>query len=77
TMHHRLSIVIHHIAADGWAMIPLHRDITRTYAERGRGDATETDRPDTAIDYRDYLRWQAENLSDHGELAEWWRRELD
>ncbi|MDJ0007864.1 amino acid adenylation domain-containing protein [Gordonia alkanivorans] len=77
TMHHRLSIVIHHIAADGWSMIPLHRDITRTYAELGRGDATETDRPDTAIDYLDYLRWQAENLADHGELAEWWRRELD
>ncbi|MDJ0025637.1 amino acid adenylation domain-containing protein [Gordonia alkanivorans] len=76
-MHHRLSIVIHHIAADGWSMIPLHRDITRTYAELSRGDATGTDRPDTAIDYLDYLRWQAENLADHGELAEWWRRELD
>ncbi|MDH3045950.1 non-ribosomal peptide synthetase [Gordonia alkanivorans] len=77
-MHHRLSIVIHHIAADGWSMIPLHRDITRTYAEL-REDAAAGAKPvtDAAIDYLDYLRWQAENLADHGELTEWWRRELD
>ncbi|WP_168707427.1 non-ribosomal peptide synthetase [Gordonia paraffinivorans] len=77
-MHHRLSIVIHHIAADGWSMIPLHRDITRAYAEL-RDGATTGAKPltDTAIDYLDYLRWQAENLAGHGELTDWWRRELD
>ncbi len=73
-MHHRLSLVIHHIAADGWSMIPLHRDITRAYAEL-RDGATTGAKPLT--DYLDYLRWQAENLAGHGELTDWWRRELD
>ncbi len=79
--HHRLSVVIHHIAADGWSMIQLHRDIARAYAELRRDDATGADtdagRSAAAIDYLDYLRWQAENLADHGELMDWWRHELD
>ncbi|KAF0970218.1 non-ribosomal peptide synthetase [Gordonia sp. YY1] len=80
-MHHRLSVVIHHIAADGWSMIPLHRDIILAYGELRSGAATnaeaDADEPSTAIDYLDYLRWQAGNLADDDELGRWWRHELD
>ncbi|MCR5979500.1 amino acid adenylation domain-containing protein [Gordonia jinghuaiqii] len=76
--HHKLTVVIHHIAADGWSMAPLHRDITRAYAELRSGTAAQQSgaRP-LPIDYRDYLRWQAENLDNQADLAEWWRTELD
>ena len=74
--HHKLTVIIHHIAADGWSMIPLHRDITTAY-EQLRGGEVVASGSVTAIDYLDYLRWQAENVGGHGELAQWWRHELD
>ncbi|WP_439029760.1 amino acid adenylation domain-containing protein [Gordonia terrae] len=74
--HHKFTIVIHHIAADGWSMAPLHRDITRAYAElrAGADEVTATPLP---IDYRDYLRWQADHLDAQTDLTDWWRAELD
>ncbi|MET9200711.1 amino acid adenylation domain-containing protein [Gordonia sp. NPDC003585] len=79
--HHKLTIVVHHIAADGWSMAPLGRDIAGAYADlsAGRSPAQAALR----VGYRDYLRWQAENLgpaadgSRMADLAGWWRRELD
>ncbi|ROZ98666.1 amino acid adenylation domain-containing protein [Gordonia sp. OPL2] len=97
--HHKLTIVVHHIAADGWSMTPLARDIAGAYADlhNGRSPAQEP----LTVGYRDYLRWQAENLGVDpqrglsidareldadvggqdgtrlGELARWWRRELE
>ena len=79
--HHKLTIVVHHIAADGWSMAPLGRDIAGAYADlrSGRSPAQAPLR----VGYRDYLRWQADNLgspaaeSRRADLAGWWRRELD
>ncbi|WP_044507138.1 non-ribosomal peptide synthetase [Gordonia sp. KTR9] len=79
--HHKLTLVIHHIAADGWSMVPLHRDITRAYAElhtaaENGTEPTVTTTPG-ALDYRDYLRWQAQYLDTRPDLAERWREDLD
>ncbi|GAC66273.1 non-ribosomal peptide synthetase [Gordonia soli] len=85
---HKLTIVIHHIAADGWSMAPLSRDIAGAYADLRRGNEPRQQQP--AIDYRDYLRWQADTLgidrenatvtpegSRLADLAQWWRTELE
>ncbi|MYR08784.1 amino acid adenylation domain-containing protein [Gordonia sp. SID5947] len=74
--HHKLTIVVHHIAADGWSMAPLARDIAGAYAELR--DGRSPSQAALPVGYRDYLRWQAENLEGRlDELAGWWGRELD
>ncbi|MFW0784034.1 amino acid adenylation domain-containing protein [Gordonia sp. CPCC 206044] len=74
--HHKLTIVVHHIAADGWSMAPFARDIAAAYADLRVGRApTQAPLP---VGYRDYLRWRAENLAGRfDESTTWWRRELD
>ncbi|WP_435173467.1 amino acid adenylation domain-containing protein [Gordonia hongkongensis] len=81
TAHHKLTLVIHHIAADGWSMVPLHRDITTAYAELRTAAENGTEAAVTAappaLDYRDYLRWQADHLETRTDLADRWRQDLD
>ncbi|WAC56477.1 amino acid adenylation domain-containing protein [Gordonia sp. SL306] len=75
-LHHKLTIVVHHIAADGWSMAPLARDIAGAYADLR--DGRSPSQAALPVGYRDYLRWQAENLEGRlDELAGWWGRELD
>ncbi|MGV9713830.1 amino acid adenylation domain-containing protein [Gordonia sp. NPDC003424] len=73
---HKLTIVVHHIAADGWSMAPLASDIGGAYADL-RDGRSPTQAP-LPVGYRDHLRWQAANLEGRfDELAGWWGRELD
>ncbi|WP_297626967.1 non-ribosomal peptide synthetase [Nocardia sp.] len=77
-----LALAVHHIAADGWSMAPLARDVLAAYVARAAGAQPQwTELP---LQYADYALWQQELLgsdADHDSLAhrqlEFWRTRLD
>ena len=74
---HVLVAVAHHIAADGWSITPLVRDLGVAYASRCAGEAPEW--AELPVQYVDYTLWQRARFGDlddprsviAGQLAYW------
>ncbi|MCG6493855.1 non-ribosomal peptide synthetase/MFS transporter [Kitasatospora sp. A2-31] len=70
-----LSLVLHHIAADGWSIGVLFADLATAYAARLEGREPAFD--PLPVQYADVAHWQQTGLAE--ELARqeaWWRERL-
>ncbi|MEV0634720.1 amino acid adenylation domain-containing protein [Streptomyces sp. NPDC050619] len=70
-----LLLLAHHIALDGWSLVPLMRDLETAYAARRAGES-----PDWAplpVQYADFAHWQRDLLGDGGVPGSLMRRQLD
>ncbi|MEZ0068065.1 amino acid adenylation domain-containing protein [Streptacidiphilus sp. MAP12-20] len=68
----RLGLLLHHIAADGWSLRPLLRDLTTAYTARLAGRAPAF--PALPVQYADYALWQRDELDAAG--LSWWAEDL-
>ncbi|WP_194905700.1 non-ribosomal peptide synthetase [Catenulispora rubra] len=71
---HVLAIVVHHIAADGWSMDVLARDVSSAYGARCAG--TGPGWGPLPVQYADFAMWQRDVLGDRGDAESVWRRQL-
>lgn len=72
---HILSILVHHLAFDGWSARVFHEDLAAAYAARRAGSAP--DWKPLAIEYSDYVLWQLELLGDASDPGSYARQLLD
>ena len=76
---HVLSIVMHHIVADGWSVDVIRRELTTFYSAAIRGQDPLQQVDALPIQYRDYSMWQKQHdqADLHRRQLDYWTRQLE
>ncbi len=74
---HALFLTVHHIAADGWSLGILMRELTPLYEAFRRNEPSPL--PELTLQYADFSVWQRKWLSDTvlDRQLDYWRQRLD
>ncbi|ALG09253.1 non-ribosomal peptide synthetase [Kibdelosporangium phytohabitans] len=67
---HVLLVVVHHIATDGWSLVPFTRDLAEAYAARCTGSGPEW--MPLPVQYADFALWQQQTEPS----LDYWRHTL-
>lgn len=75
---HILSIVMHHIASDGWSIDVLRKELGQFYTTAVEGEDPLFHTKPLPIQYRDFSAWQKqeEQLADHQRQLDYWTEQL-
>ena len=73
---HLLLLTLHHVAADGWSVSALQRELNEGYA--AAHEAHNPARPPLALQYADYALWQRAELTGKNlrKLESYWKKQL-
>ncbi|MFC4591360.1 amino acid adenylation domain-containing protein, partial [Sphaerisporangium corydalis] len=70
---HILALVVHHIAADGWSLNILRRELAECYNALTQGGRPGL--PPLPVQYTDYATWQRDQTAT--EHLDYWRHQLE